>query len=345
MESDATADAVSQSIEDVAVTTDVTEEDDTAEADDTAEDDGVYINPLTGEVTETDISANRPIAVLLNTIKIALPQSGNSAADMYIEATEEGGITRVMGLYQDISGVGTLGTIRSTREYFTILAMGFDALMVHAGGSTYALNLLSDTGYESINFLTITSATMYWRDSDRQTNLGTEHSMYTSSDILCSYLETTTSRTTHEDDYVSPYTFAEDGTPDGEVAEDITVSFSSYKTTEFVYDEETGTYAVYFFDGEPYMDEASGTQVTVTNVVIVPTLQTTKDDGERQEYDLTSGGIGYFACGGKYIAIRWDKGDYYDSLVFTNTDGTPLDLGVGKTYICLVGDTRPITFE
>ena len=61
-----------------------------------------YINPLTGEGSEVDYSNKRPVAVMLNTIKQALPQSGNSKADILIEMAEEGGITRVMGIYQDI---------------------------------------------------------------------------------------------------------------------------------------------------------------------------------------------------------------------------------------------------
>ncbi|MCC8356955.1 MAG: DUF3048 domain-containing protein [Oscillospiraceae bacterium] len=343
---DDSAAQVSETIQDTAQT-EAEEETEVETAEETAapaDESQVYINPLTGEVTDTDISANRPIAVMLNLLKISIPQSGNGSADMFIEATEEGGITRIMALYQDISGAGTLGTIRSTREYFTLLAMGFDALMVHAGGSSYALNLLSDTGYESINFLTIGDS-LYWRDSYRLNNVGTEHSMYTSSDLIEGYLETTTKRTVHEDSFVSPYTFTEDGTPEsGASATDVTVSYSDYKDTEFVYDEATGDYAVYFFGGDPYIDENTGEQVTVTNIVIVPTLQYTRDDDGRQAYDLTSG-TGYFVCGGKYIEINWEKGDMYDPLVFANTDGSQLDLGVGKTYICLVGDTRPITFE
>lgn len=55
---------------------------------------------------------------MLNTIRQALPQSGNSKADMYIEMTEEGGITRVLGFYNSLKGVDKIGTIRSTREYF-----------------------------------------------------------------------------------------------------------------------------------------------------------------------------------------------------------------------------------
>lgn len=43
-----------------------------------------YINPFTGEKTDTDYSGTRPYAIMLNTIRQALPQSGNSKADIYI---------------------------------------------------------------------------------------------------------------------------------------------------------------------------------------------------------------------------------------------------------------------
>lgn len=55
-----------------------------------------YRNPLTGEETETDISRNCPVGVMLNNVKEALPQSGNSKADMFYEVPEEGGITRIL---------------------------------------------------------------------------------------------------------------------------------------------------------------------------------------------------------------------------------------------------------
>ena len=44
-----------------------------------------YRNPLTGEETETDISRNCPVGVMLNNVKQALPQSGNSKADMFYD--------------------------------------------------------------------------------------------------------------------------------------------------------------------------------------------------------------------------------------------------------------------
>lgn len=301
-----------------------------------------FTNPLTGEDTEEDISAYRPFVAMLNTVEQALPQSSCGLADMLFEIPEEGGITRVMGVYQDITGIGNIGTIRSTREYYLYLAMGLDAIMIHAGCSTTATNILNETGYNTLDFMS--HGGLYWRDSYRQENVGTEHSLYTSSDNLLGYLDDTPSfRTLHEDGFSYPFTFTEDGTPaEGEAATDITVPFSSYKKTQFVYDEASGLYNVFAY-GDPYMDDTTDTQVAVTNVIVIPTTQTTIEEG-LQRFDL-SGGTGYFACGGKYIPIRWDKGDTYDCLRFSHTDGTPLDLGVGRSYICICGTDCAFDFQ
>lgn len=304
-----------------------------------------FINPLTGQPTEVDISAYRPFVAMLNTVEQALPQSSCGLADMLFEIPEEGGITRVMGVYQDLTDIGTIGTIRSTREYYLYLAMGLDAIVLHAGCSTTAVDLLRETGYDTLNFMS--HGSLYWRDSDRQQNVGTEHSLYTSSENILGYLDSTPSfRALHEDGFSYPFTFTEDGTPaEGEPAVDITVPFSYYKTTEFVYDESSGLYNVFAY-GEPYMDDTTDTQVTVTNVIVIPTTQTTIEDNSDglQRFDLSSG-TGYYACGGKYIPIHWEKGDTFECIRFSHTDGTPLDLGVGRSYICICDTSRDYSFQ
>lgn len=93
------------------------------------------INPLTGLPMEPEYEQNRPVAVMLNNLKKAQPQLGVSMADIIYEVPAEGGITRMLGVYQTLDGVGNLGSIRSARPYYIELAMGHDALYVHAGGS------------------------------------------------------------------------------------------------------------------------------------------------------------------------------------------------------------------
>ena len=77
-----------------------------------------YTNPLTGEGLMEDISGKRPIAVMFNNLEKALPQLGVGQADVIYESVAEGGITRMMGLFQDIQGAGDLGSIRSARDYY-----------------------------------------------------------------------------------------------------------------------------------------------------------------------------------------------------------------------------------
>ena len=87
-------------------------------------------NPLTGLPMEPEYEQNRPVAVMFNNLKAAQPQVGIAQADVIYEITAEGGITRMLGLYQTLEGVGTLGSIRSTRPYYLELALGHDALLV-----------------------------------------------------------------------------------------------------------------------------------------------------------------------------------------------------------------------
>ena len=66
------------------------------------------------------------------------------------------------------------------------MAMGLDAILAHCGASTTASEVLSSSGYDTLNEMT--HSDLYWRDADRKASLGTEHSLYTSSDNIQSYL-------------------------------------------------------------------------------------------------------------------------------------------------------------
>ncbi|MCD7821094.1 MAG: DUF3048 domain-containing protein [Clostridiales bacterium] len=314
-----------------------------------------YINPLTGEATEEDISNNRPIAIMLNNIKQALPQYGNSQADVLYEVPEEGGITRIMALYQDVTDVGAIGTIRSTRPYYVRLAVAADSILVHAGGSTAAYNVIKDYmekyGLVDLDYLSkgTRTADIFYRDSSRlASGYASEHTLFTTSDNIQTYLEEHSDeiRLEHKDDYEYVHYFVEDGTPaNGDTAESINVSFSGYKGTTFTYDSEAGNYKVSEFDSA-YVDGATGSQVSVENVVIIQTtIEALNDAKNHVAVHLTGTGSGYFACNGKYEKITWQKDKAKYTYQFYDEDGNVVDLGVGKTYVCIVGTERDITVD
>ncbi len=314
----------------------------------------VYTNPLTGEVTDKDYSSIRPYAIMFNTIKQALPQSGNSKADIYLEMAEEGGITRIMGLYQDITDVGTIGTIRSTREYYYSWVLAFDAIMVHAGGDSWVLDKISRDGGLTVDSVS-NNRGAFWRDKDRLTYLSMEHTLYTSSENLKTWIDNSDIQTGKTGRDVTMLEFT-DVLPDNymeETAESVKVTFSGYKSTTFIYNSEKKKYDIYFWDNEPYMDEAAGCQADVTNIIILPVPNWTAADTwnkVRQKYNM-SGGTGYYVSGGKYMEISWKKGDYNNEqeygnpLRMTAKDGTPLKLAVGKTYICVMNEAFGVVFN
>ena len=60
------------------------------------------VNPLTGLPMEPEYEDLRPAAIMLNNLKAAQPQLGISQADIIYEVPVEGGITRMLCLYQTV---------------------------------------------------------------------------------------------------------------------------------------------------------------------------------------------------------------------------------------------------
>lgn len=305
------------------------------------------VNPLTGLPMEEEQIRNRPIAVMLNNLKQALPQLGVSQADIIYEVLAEGGITRMLGIYQSVENVGLIGSVRSARTYYLELALGHDAIYLHAGGSPDAYDKIkawSVTALDCVNGPY--EGSLYWRDADRIRNNGMVHSVVTSGETIRELLPTYGLRLEHEDGYAYEMQFGQNGTPaDGQRAERITVPFSSYKTGVFTYDAGSGKYLVEEY-GSAYMDGNTGEQVSVTNVLVLKTACSVipGDDAGRITVDLTDG-EGWFACGGKIIPICWSKDGVNGQLVYTTQSGMPLTLGVGASYVNIIPLGNEITVE
>ncbi len=296
-------------------------------------------NPLTGLPMEPAYETLRPVAVMFNNLKAAQPQLGVSQADIIYEVPAEGGITRMLGLYQTLEGVGDLGSIRSTRAYYLELALGHDALLVHAGGSPEAYRDIPAWGVDNMDGVNGGSdAKIFWRDAARRKSAGYEHSLLTSGENILDYLSRGRFSTEHKAGFTYSQAFAEDGTPaGGTAAEHIALKFSPYKTGTFDYDGASGKYLVGQY-GTEYVDGNTGVQVGVTNVLVLETSISviSGDTAGRLSVRLTGEGDGTFFCGGRSVPIRWSKADRNSPFVYTLADGGPLVLGQGVSYVCII---------
>ena len=311
------------------------------------------VSPLSGLPIGEEWVNRRPVAIMLNNLKEALPQMGQSQADIIYEVPAEGGITRMLGVYQSLDGVGKIGSIRSARPYYLELALGHDAIFIHAGGSEDAYSKIAQWGVAALDGVrgpymsNSENGNLMWRDPERKKSYSLEHTVVTTGEsIIQRFAGYTNLRQEHKEGYVYDMAFAEDGTPaGGSPASQIEVPFSNYKTGLFTYDAGSGLYLAEEY-GKAYIDGNTGEQVGVTNVVIIKTAcRNTGDKLGHITVDLSSGGTGYFACGGKVIDLTWSKSYPDGQLYYKDLDGNPITFGVGHTYVCVVPTDRTVSFS
>ena len=286
-------------------------------------------NPLTG-LYDISFEAlnNRPVAIMVNNISVAQSvQTGLNNADIIYETEVEGGITRLMAVYQDISKVAKIGTVRSARYVYIDLAMGHNAIYVHHGtDENYAAPHLKDTD----NFVVDEN------NGGERINNGKarEHTLYAHGDkVWANILKS--NRKIENDQKGNWMKFAD---PDTKVkyehdAESVSVPFSGSYTTTFKYDPATERY-VRYFSGTERKDFVTGESVTVKNVFVLNTDMSHYPIQKYRKISLEKG-TGYYFVNGTYTEINWRKGADDDSFVFETTNGAELTVNAGDSWVCI----------
>ena len=301
------------------------------------------VNPLTGlEDLEIGKEKDRPVAVTINNISIAQPvQTGLGKADIVYETEVEGGITRLVALFQDISKVEKIGTVRSARYAFIDLAMGHNAIYVHHGQDvTHAGPHLKD-----LDHFVVSENNAGARVSN---GLSREHTLYAYGDKLWDQLEKQFKTENSNTDTWVNFATAEEEIHLENTANAVSVPFSnSYKTT-FKYDSESGKY-VRYFNGTLRKDYITGEKVAFKNIFVLSTDIYTYpncNDGYKHKKVELDSGSGYYIVNGTYTVISWRKGSASNSFVFTTVDGSELTVEPGNSWVCIPnGQTAIPVFE
>ena len=174
------------------------------------------VSPLSGLPMSKEWVNRRPVAIMLNNLKEALPQLGQSQADVIYEVPAEGGITRMLAVYQSLDGVGKIGSIRSARPYYLELALGHDAIYIHAGGSEDAYAKIRQWGVTALDGVNgpymsnSENGNLMWRDPERRKSYSLEHTVVTTGTSIIERLPTYGLRLEHEDGYRCQMNFVED---------------------------------------------------------------------------------------------------------------------------------------
>lgn len=301
------------------------------------------LNLLTGERNIPEESAGkRPVAVMINNLKKAWPQSGIGGADILYEVEVEGGITRLLAVFANTDKLPEkLGSVRSSRPYFINMAGAHDAIYVGHGWSNTARDLLVNK--KSVDFINgMIHGAAFYRDKDKAKEKGSEHSSYTSKEKLQSFIKSKKMRDTESEERKNTtfmnFRDADKPVAAGEGCDKLTVPFSNYATSVFTYDPLAKAYAKSEFS-QDHIDEATGKTLTFTNVLVL-FLPSGMEDNKHLTFNF-QGGSGYYASNGAIQPIKWTKGnDVLNPFVFTDDNGQILEANAGKTMVCLVKDSR-----
>ncbi len=306
-----------------------------------------YINPLTGLEATKDLSNTRPVAIMINNIEQAMPQVGVSKADVLYECLAEGGITRLLMVTRDYASLETVGSVRSSREYYIDFALNHNAIYVHAGGSDTAYSQIYSRAIDHLDGVRAdartgknVSGTVFYRDPDRLKKFAYEHTMVTTGQRIVKGIEAMGYSTTLKagfEEPIKPIDWGWSVSLNGESATHIKIPYRSNRVSEYEYDASAGNYKRFQYTHKEHIDGATGEQLRFENVLILNVPhRNTGDSYGHLNVTTTGEGSGWYITGGKRIAIKWAKASQDAAMTLTDTEGNPIVVNQGKTAINIV---------
>lgn len=311
--------------------------------------DGKMQSYLTGEWTDIRMADRRPIAVMIPNNKPAMPQYGISKAGIIYEAPVEGRITRLMAVFEDFDDLERIGPVRSSRDYFVYVAMGYEAVYCNWGlAKPYVEELINRPNYYNISAAVdgIHNPADEAFGRVNRPGYAKEFTGYLKIDGVFEAAQRLGYDWNYDEDYVPPFLFAADGVRADYIENNKAVmiypggkegnnsgGYGAYHPY-FQYDEEDHLYYRYQ-DGKKQIDEYNDKQLAVSNVVFQYCHGEVRDSHDYLAFGVHGEGDALVFTNGKVIKGRWMRydGDFTPAKFF-DEEGNEIIFNQGKTWIC-----------
>ena len=302
--------------------------------------------PLTGLLVTPAVAARHPIAVMIDDLGPARPQSGLSEASVVWQAPAEGGIPRYMAIFQDTLPKA-IGPVRSSRYYYIAWAAEWRAIYAHSGGSPQAKATLAAKGHGQYVFNG--DEFRFSGTFHRITTKAPPHNLYTTGAKLRAMGKTLGAK---DGTYKAVWQFAPDAPlelrPYGGT---ITVGYP-YNTIKYTYDRTTNTYLRSVTGQAKETDAIDGTRIAPKNVIVMRMAFGPLNDGHpgapRLEATVVGHGTAWISTNGVTIKGTWKKTAITKPTLFFDASGNPVTLTAGQTFIQVVTMSTtgyPVSFK
>ncbi len=282
----------------------------------------------------------RTIAITIDNVGDARPQTGLNKAMIVYEAYVEGGLTRYLAVYKN-ADVETIGPTRSARPVFIDYALENDSIFVHYGGSDRALSDVKKLKMDNANG--IESPANVFRRTKKK---AAPHNALTGTKEIWEYANSRGYRKTTTERNVLNYVVDEVNLEEGTVANTVNIPYTGSKV-KYVYNAETGLYERYFA-GKLQKDWLTNDTIIAKNIIItIANNYTTEEENGygRQEIENIGKKDGYYITNGKAIKIKCEKNTRAGKTVYKDLNGNEINVNDGNTYIQIVPPSMKLTIE
>ncbi len=300
----------------------------------------VFVNEEENKPKSKYDGNERTLAIVIDNVGDAVPQTGLNEAMLVYEAYVEGGLTRFLAIYKN-ANVETIGPTRSARPCFVDYALENDSIFVHYGGSERGLNDVEKYKIDNANGI-LSPKNVFWRTSKKKA----PHNALTNTQRVWEYAEKQKYRKTTTERNVLNYVTDPVNLEEGMTANTVNIPYSTSKV-KFVYNPETELYERYVGD-KIRKDWLTGETIVAKNIIItVANNYTTSEDNGygRQEIENIGNLDGYYITNGKAIAIKCVKTAREKKTVYQDLEGNEIEVNDGNTYIQIVSPSMNITME
>ncbi|MDW4907012.1 DUF3048 domain-containing protein [Streptomyces sp. ADMS] len=267
-------------------------------------------------------SAGPVLAVKIDNVRAARPQTGLEAADIVYAEQVEGGLSRLMAVYATRLPEA-VGPVRSARESDLELLRQFDEPTLAFSGAQGRLLPLIDRAPLNAESPESAASGAYYRGAGR----AAPHNLYLRPERLIGAAPGADALTTGFRYGAAP----EGGTP----AKSRTVRFPAARFT-FTWSADRHGWLV-SMDGTPTIT-TDGERIAAPTVVVqyVKVRESRFHDvlGNNSPYTQTVGsGRAQVLRDGRVFEVEWQRGSATDGTDFTTADGTPVNLAKGQVWV------------
>ncbi len=290
-----------------------------------------------GEEIEEGKNTYQAFAIMISNSAEARPHSSLGLADVVYEiAVETYTITRFMAIFQS-EVTNKVGPVRSARIPFVRMMQEWGIPFAHFGsaatGQGDAKSLIEAIrppirfdGHQGIN------SQFFYRSTDRKA----PHNAYFNAERAIEKIP--------ELEYDKHFDFDESSNIDAQEVTSLSLRYSSYNPVSYEYDQETNSYKR-FIKNQPMMDAYTNKQIAVRNIIVQHAPHTTAERVSYVLVDFVGEGKAEYFVGGYYEEGTWKKESHEAVTQFFDSEGEPIVLLPGNTWIQVVHPNVGITFE